>query len=68
MRRIISASGKRTWLDDERRHRDDGPAVEWADGSKEWWVHGRIHRVEGPAIEMSDGYRGWLQNDTIAAV
>ena len=24
-----------------KRHREDGPAVEWENGVKEWWVDGR---------------------------
>ena len=31
-------------------HRDDGPAVEYANGSKAWWIHGKRHRIHGPAV------------------
>ena len=24
-----------------RYHREDGPAIEWADGSHEWWLNGK---------------------------
>lgn len=33
------------------RHREDGPAVEYADGSKYWYQNGELHREDGPAIE-----------------
>lgn len=29
-----------TWYENNRLHREDGPAVEWSDGYKEWWIHG----------------------------
>jgi hypothetical protein len=28
---------------DGKYHREDGPAVEWANGSKEWWLNGTSH-------------------------
>ena len=43
-------------------HREDGPAVEWADGDKSWYVDGRIHRTDGPAIEGKDGSKFWYTN------
>jgi hypothetical protein len=42
-------------------HREDGPAVEWADGSKFWYIKGMLHRTDGPAVE-SRGTRGWFIN------
>ncbi len=32
-------------------HREDGPAVEYADGQKHWYINGLKHRIDGPAIE-----------------
>ena len=40
-------------------HREDGPAIEYANGSKEWWVNGIRHREDGPAIEYTDGFGFW---------
>jgi hypothetical protein len=32
----------RGWADKEgRKHRLNGPAIEWNSGKKEWWVHGQ---------------------------
>ena len=42
-----------------KRHRLDGPAVEWADGSKAWYVNGKLHRLDGPAVEYADGGKAW---------
>jgi len=44
------------------RHREDGPACEWADGTKEWWLNGERHREDGPAIECADGSKVWYLN------
>ncbi len=43
-------------------HREDGPAVEWANGDKEWHVNGKLHREDGPAIEWADGTHYWYLN------
>ena len=52
------------WYNEKGKlHREDGPAIEWADGSKEWFLKGRIHREDGPAIEWANGYKAWYLND-----
>ena len=43
-------------------HREDGPAIEWADGGKEWLLNGKLHREDGPAIEWSCGRKEWYLN------
>ena len=45
-----------------RKHRFDGPAVEWTNGTREWWINGLLNRLEGSAIECPDGTREWLVN------
>ena len=47
---------------ESEKHREDGPAVEWANGSKEWWKRGKRHREDGPAIEYADGKKEWWVN------
>ena len=27
-------------------HREDGPAIEYADGTKEWWINGKQYSIE----------------------
>ena len=39
---------------DGRLHRDDGPAVEYANGRRFWYQNGLLHRVDGPALELGD--------------
>ena len=45
-------------------HREDGPAVEWADGYKAWCINNKLHREDGPAIERVDGTRCWYVDGT----
>ncbi len=40
-------------------HRDDGPAIEYANGGKFWYVEGSIHREDGPAAEFPNGDKMW---------
>ena len=52
------------WYDsDGKWHRENGPAIEWADGGKFWYKHGKRHREDGPAYESVYGYKEyWLEN------
>ena len=59
----VSASGNKYWYLNDERHREDGPAVEWASGNKEWWLNGKRHREDGPAIEWANGDKEWWLND-----
>lgn len=53
-------NGDKYWKDQEDiLHREDGPALEYADGSNEWFVHGERHREDGPAFEYADGFKEW---------
>jgi hypothetical protein len=44
-----------TWYINGKRHREDGPAIEYSDGGKAWYINDKRHREDGPAIEYSDG-------------
>ena len=58
----IDSDGTRKWYDKNNKlHRDDGPAVEYANGSKEWFQHGHLHREDGPAVEWCNGTKIWFQ-------
>jgi hypothetical protein len=50
---------------DGKRHREDGPAIEWAGGHKEWYLNGKRHREDGPAIEWADGDKSWYLNSKL---
>jgi hypothetical protein len=43
-------------------HREDGPAIEWADGYKSWYLNGKKHREDGPALEYASGRKAWWLN------
>lgn len=45
-------------------HRDDGPAIEYANGSKFWLQNGLLHRMDGPAVEWASGCKDWFINGT----
>ena len=49
-----------------KRHREDGPAVEYSDGTKIWYINDKLHRDDGPAVvygnEMSFSKEWWLDN------
>jgi len=45
-----------------KQHREDGPAIEWANGDKSWYLNGKIHREDGPAIERANGNKIWYLN------
>ena len=56
-------SDKTEWFNLEgQRHRDDGPAIEWANGSKSWFLNDQLHREDGPAIEYANGSKYWYRN------
>jgi hypothetical protein len=55
--------GDRRWYNSEGElHREDGPAIEWADGTRSWYLNNQRHREDGPAMEWSDGTRSWYWN------
>ena len=51
----IYTDGTKEWYQNDKRHRLDGPAEEWANGSKFWCQNGKRHRLDGPAIEWANG-------------
>jgi hypothetical protein len=60
---IVRVYNDRTeWLQNGKRHRTVGPAIEWTNGDKYWLQNGQYHRTDGPAVEWADGSKFWLQN------
>jgi phage terminase Nu1 subunit (DNA packaging protein) len=55
----IDKSGTKRWYIDGKLHREDGPAIEYADGDKYWYFKRKRHREDGPAIEWANGDRYW---------
>jgi len=52
-------AGNKCWYLNNDLHREDGPAVEWANGDKSWYFHSKLHRLDGPAIEYANGSKSW---------
>ena len=64
MRKEIDSSGTIWYYDDlNQLHREDGPAIEYANGTKSWYLNSQRHREDGPAIEYADGSKCWYRND-----
>lgn len=63
----IDDRGTRFWYkgDGKTLHREDGPAVEYADGGKEWFLNGNLHREDGPAFEYASGTKVWYFNNLL---
>ena len=58
----VYRNGSKAWWLNDKRHHEDGPAIEWADGSKEWYLNGKLHHEDGPAVEWTNGYKEWWLN------
>ena len=56
----VDKNGNKIWMLNGKRHREDGPAVEYADGYKVWYLNDKLHREDGPAYEGVDGTKAWF--------
>jgi len=59
----INKNGSKYYYLNGKRHREDGPAIEWANGIKIWFKNGKRHREDGPAVEWANGIKEWYLND-----
>jgi hypothetical protein len=59
----VYEDGDMFWYLNGQLHREDGPALEYANGTKSWLLKGKLHREDGPAIEWADGNKYWYLND-----
>jgi len=50
------------WDGNKILHKEDGPAIEYADGDKEYWINGERHREDGPAVECTNGHKEYWIN------
>jgi hypothetical protein len=58
----VYANGTKSWYQNGKRHREDGPAIERANGTNLWLLNDNLHREDGPAIEYPDGRKYWFLN------
>jgi len=59
---VTDKFGTVSWFWRGEIHREDGPAIEWANGDKEWCRNGQRHREDGPAVEYADGGKAWFRD------
>jgi hypothetical protein len=63
MRKETDSHGAIRYYNDlNQLHREDGPAIEWANGDKIWYRNDQCHREDGPAIVYADGTKWWCRN------
>ena len=55
------SNGTIEYYKDNKRHREDGPAIEHIDGGKYWYKDGMLHREDGPAVERLNGTKFWFK-------
>jgi len=58
----VDAAKTKRWYLNDKLHREDGPAVEYADGTKHWYLNDNLHREDGPASVWADGTKYWYVN------
>ena len=58
----VDDCGTKHWYLNSKRHREDGPAIEFAGGDKYWYLNNKRHREDGPAVEWADGTKYWYLN------
>ena len=61
----VKYSNCKAWYKEGELHREDGPAVEFADGEKHWYKEGKCHREDGPAVEYASGINYWYKENRI---
>ena len=59
----VYTNGTKSWYQNGKLHREDGPAIERANGTKSWFLNDNLHREDGPAIERANGTKSWFLND-----
>ena len=50
------------WYLNDELHREDGPAMEYANGNKSWYLKGKLHREDGPTVAYVDSGKDWYLN------
>ena len=58
----VYTDGAKYWCLNDELHREDGPAIEWANGTKHWFLNNELDREDGPAVELANGDKYWLLN------
>jgi len=56
---MVYKDGHKEYYLNDFLHRNEGPAVEFANGTKIWYQNGKRHRLDGPAREFANGHKEW---------
>ncbi len=59
---VIDEHGTEYYYINGKLHREDGPAIIYANGGKQWYTNGKLHREDGPAIIYNNGHKEWWIN------
>jgi hypothetical protein len=59
---IEQSSGTKEYWFGEKRHREDGPAIEWATGISHWYQDDKLHNFSGPAVVTPHRTELWFVN------
>ena len=66
MRKETDSCGTICYYNDlNQLHREDGPAIEYANGTKFWCRNDQYHREDGSAIEYAHGNKYWYFRDKL---
>jgi hypothetical protein len=64
-KKVIDDYGDIYYYLNDKRHRTDGPAIEYVSGSKDWYLNGYFHDEKGPSTIYSSGFKFWDIEDKI---
>ena len=61
----VDKYGTKEWLLHGKRHREDGPAIEWSWGDKGWWLHDEeVHPEALVDLHLSRGTFCYYNEET----
>ena len=52
----IDKYGTKRWYLNGKKHRTDGPAVEYSDGTKYWWLNNELVEMEDVITDPKDQF------------
>ena len=59
----VTETATKWYNESSELHRENGPAIEWANGDKFYFVNGKLHRENGPAVKYVIGSIGFENGD-----
>jgi len=59
---VVFEDGSKCYFQGDHLHREDGPAIEYANGDRRWYLNNRLHREDGPAIDVVNGTKSWYKD------